>query len=140
MRIKSNVMSVVYAGRDLLGVGGYIEAEGYGWSENYTTSTEDLLNAESPELVTNKNARGEMQLPVCVDFDSEIAAFTYALSARAHARANQTGKLTVAVGSSLNEWQAGVNSLNAEFRYVGSGNLSRVRLTLTYSFVLGGNA
>lgn len=140
MRLRSNIISVVYADRDLLEVDGYIAAEGYGWSESYTTSAEDLLDSEFPELVSHQNARGEMQLPICVDFKSEIAAFTYAMEARAHARANQTGKLTIAVGSSLNEWQAGVNSLNAEFRYIGSNESSRVRLTLTYSFILGGSS
>lgn len=138
MRLKSNIISVVYADRNLLDVGGFLAAEGYGWSESYTTSAEDLLASEAPELVSHQNARGEMQLPVCIDFESEIAAFTYSMEARAHARANQTGKLTIAVGSSLNEWQAGLNGLNAEFRYVGSEGGSRVRLTLTYSFVLGG--
>ena len=137
MRLKSNVMSVVYAGRDLLGVGGYIEADSYGWSENYTTVAEDLLNAEAPELVTNKNARGEMQLPVCIDFDTETAAYAYSMAARNHALANQTGELSVAVGECLTTWQAGISSVAADFRYVGAGNLSRVRLRLTYSFILG---
>jgi hypothetical protein len=133
MRIKSNIISVTYADRDILLPGGHIAADSYGWSRNFTTTAEQLLDASSALVRSYGNAQGEFPLPICADFDSEPEAIQAAVEATKHAELYTTGTLRLAVGDKLIEWQAGVQNLSVLIQYMPSS----IRLTLTYNFTLG---
>lgn len=140
MRLQSRIISIEYAGQSILSPGQYLAAETYGGSDSFTTQAEELLTADAVTVRDYGNRRGEMQLPVCEDFRSETEAFAAAMSMRSFVRSHQTGTLKIAIGSELDECEAGVQSFNWEIRYTGSGTGSRVRLTMTFNFILGGSS
>lgn len=136
-RLTSKIITVTYAGRDILTPGGRLNAESYGGSRSFTTTTEPLLNASAVEVREYGNVQGSMTLPICIDCASEPEAIMKAMDAVAHAEQHAVGTLSFKVGEMENKWQAGIQSLEWSCQYVGYGDSSRVRLTLTYSFTLG---
>ena len=138
MRIKSNIIPASYAEQDILAPGQYIAADSYGFSRNYTTAAEPIVDAAAPVIRSHGNAQGSLRLPVCVDLESEPAALAEAMRRTAFVEDNPVGTLILTVGEPNGEmcvssWQAGVNSIDVSIAYSGKG----VRLTFTYEFVLG---
>ena len=137
MRLKNNDITIVYAGRVLFQPGDYLEAESYGSSRSFTTTAEEVVNGEAPAIRSYGNARGDERLPICRDYRSEADALAAQLEETMFVEANQTGLLQKMVGSTVGAWQAGITSVEHSVKYVGAGDSSRVRLTTTYSFILG---
>lgn len=140
MRLKSNIIRVNYAGRDILAPGGYLAAESYGGSRAFTTTAESLLEAASPAVRSYGNAQGNMSVPICQDFPSEPEALEAAFAAEDYVERHQEGVLSVTIGDKTRKWNAGITSFNWSINYAWSSTENSkgcVRLTLSYEFVLG---
>lgn len=137
MRIKSNVISASYAERVILSPGQYISGDSYELNRSFTTTAESIIGAAAPEIHSFGNASGELSFSVAQDFDAEDVAIAVALETTDFLEANPQGNLAFAVGSAARTWKAGVQRINSKIQYIGYEDSSRVRLTLTYNFVLG---
>lgn len=140
MRIRSNIITASYAEQDILAPGQYIAADSYGFSRNYTTAAEPIVDAAAPVIRSHGNAQGSITLPVCVDVESEPAALAEAMRRIAFVESHPVGDLTLTIGEQgaeicIASWQAGVSAVSSSIAYSGRG----VRLTVTYEFVLGQN-
>lgn len=136
MRIKSNVTTIEYAGEVLLQPGGHLNGQNYGGSRNFTTTAEDVVDAASPVIRSYGNAQGSMNFDVCIDFGSEDEAITEAMTRTHHLETHQSGVFKLKVGATVNAWQAGIQSSDWSISYT----VDTVRLTFSYSFVLGATA
>lgn len=134
MRIKSKIITIEYAGQALLAPGEHISGQDYGGSRSFSTTAEDILNADTPTVRAYGNAQGSKTFDVCLDFSTEDEAIAEALTRLDFLEAHQTGTLTLTVGTVSRSWQAGVQSADWRISYTPDS----VRLTLSYSFVLGG--
>ena len=136
MRIKSNVITIEYADEVLLQPGGHINGQDYGGSRNFTTTAEDVIDADSPVIRAYGNAQGNMNFDICVDFGSEDEAITEAMTRMHHLETHQSGVFKLKVGDTVNAWQAGIQSTDWRISYT----VDSVRLTFSYSFILGATA
>ena len=137
MRIKSYIISASYAERVILSPGQYFSGESYVLNRSFTTTSESIIGAAAPEIHSYGNASGEFSISVEQDFNDEDVAVATALEMIDFLEANQQGNLAFAVGSSARTWKAGVQRIDSKIQYIGHGVSSRVRLTLTYNFILG---
>ena len=137
MRIKSYIISASYAERVILSPGQYFSGESYVLNRSFTTTAESIIGAAAPEIHSFGNASGELNLSVEQDFNDEAEAVATALEMIDFLEANQQGNLAFAVGSSARTWKAGVQRIDSKIQYIGHSVSSRVRLTLTYRFILG---
>ena len=140
MRLKSKIIRINYADRDILSPGGHLAAENYGGSRAFTTTAESLLEAASPAVRAYGNAQGSMSVPICQDFASEPEALEAAFAAEEHAEAHQEGVLSFTVGDKTRKWSAGVTGFNWSINYAWTSTPNSrgcVRLTLSYEFILG---
>lgn len=133
MRLKSKTITVEYAGQRILEPGEHISGQDYGGSRSFTTTSDDILDAGSPEIRAFGNAQGSKELEVCIDFDNEGEAVAEAMTRLDHCERNQTGVLTFTVGSFTRSWQAGVSGFDWRVSYTPDS----VRLNVSYSFILG---
>lgn len=136
MRIKSNVITIEYAGEVLLQPGGHLNGQDYGGSRSFTTTAEDVVDAASPVIRAYGNAQGNMNFDVCVDFGSEDEAITEAMTRMQHLETHQSGVFKLKVGDTVNAWQAGIQSTDWRISYM----VDSVRLTFSYRFILGATA
>lgn len=136
MRIKSNVITIEYAGEVLLQPGGHLNGQDYGGSRSFTSTAEDVVDAENPVIRAYGNAQGSMNFDVCIDFGSEDEAITEAMTRMHHLETNQSGIFKLKVGDTVNAWQAGIQSADWSISYT----VDTVRLTFSYSFILGASA
>lgn len=133
MRIKSNVITIEYAGEVLLQPGGHINGQSYGGSRNFTTTAEDVVDAENPIIRSYGNAQGGMNFDVCIDFEDEGEAVAEAMQRVKHLEEHQTGVFSLTVGASQQRYEAGITSADWAISYM----VDTVRLTISYSFTLG---
>jgi hypothetical protein len=136
MRIKSNIITIEYAGAMILQPGGHINGQEYGGSRSYSTTAEDVVDAATPTIRAYGNAQGSMNFDVCVDFESEGEAVAEAMQRMQHLDKNQTGDFTLTVGESVQRYAAGIQSADWTISYT----VDTVRLTFSYSFILGASA
>lgn len=136
MRIKSNVITIEYAGEVLLQPGGHLNGQDYGGSRSFTSTAEDVVDAENPVIRSYGNAQGSMNFDVCIDFGSEDEAITEAMTRMHHLETHQSGVFNLKVGDTVNAWQAGIQSADWSISYT----VDTVRLTFSYSFILGASA
>lgn len=133
MRLKSNSITIEYAGQVILSPGGHINGQDYGGSRSFTTSAASILDAANPEIRAFGNAQGSQELQICVDFEKEDDALAEAMARVDHCETNQTGLFTLTIGDYSRSWKAGITSIDWRLSYTPD----RVRLALAYSFTLG---
>lgn len=133
MRIQSKNTTVVYAGQEILGPGQCIDAADYGFGRDFTTRAEPVILAEAPVIMASGNAQGAFNLPVCIDFASDDAAFKEALQRTAFVEENQTGELELTIDEVAQKWEAGIQRIDGKITHLPNC----VRLTVTYDFLLG---
>lgn len=133
MRLQSKNTTAIYAGQEILGPGQCIDATDYGFGRDFTTRAEPVIRAAAPVIMASGNAQGTFNLPVCIDFASEDAAFKEALQRTAFAEENQTGKLELTIDEVAQKWEAGIQRIDCKLIHLPNC----VRLTVTYDFLLG---
>lgn len=116
--------------------GGHINGREYGGSRSYSTTAEDVVDAATPVIRAYGNAQGSMNFDVCVDFESEGEAVAEAMQRMQHLDEHQTGDFTLTVGESVQRYAAGIQSADWSISYT----VDTVRLTFSYSFILGASA
>lgn len=133
MRLKSNIITIVYAGEEILAPGEHIFGQEYGGSRSFTTSADSILEAGSPEIRAFGNAQGIITVNVSLDFQAEDAALDEAMRRLDFAETHQTGELKLTIGSKSRSWLAGIDSIDWQQSYMPDC----VRLVVSYSFILG---
>lgn len=135
-RFRSKEISIYYAGSKLYD--GYDEtqslAELPSISRQYSTSAEQIVDAEAPIIRAYGNAAGGMSVSVLLDFQNEYTAFRHQMAWTNFADSHQTGQLYIDYGNREEHgWEAGLESFEVETVYVPGA----VRLNLRFSFILG---
>lgn len=133
MRIKSNIITIEYAGEVLLQTGGHLNGQNYGGSREFSTTAEKVIDADNPVIRSYGNAQGGMSFETCEDFDSEENAVEQAMLRMSFLERNQSGVFVFTVGESVNAWEAGVQSVDWSVSYM----VDSVRLFFSYNFILG---
>lgn len=133
MRIRSEQTSIKYAGRILVQPGGHFGGDAI--SSSLDTTTEGVALVDSPfvKIQHFKNARAARNFSFVYDFDSAEAAALFLLEVEEHAAANATGMLTITVGDTIRNFNAGLQRLDAELDLA----VDAVRVTVRYSFITG---
>lgn len=134
-RLRTTTISATYAGRKILdpeAQNNTLADTAFEFSRRYTTSEEQILDADSPLIRTHGNAAGNFPLSVCYDFPHESAAYEFLLGLFAFCDSHQKGELTFAAGETAATYTAGLSGVVA--------NISRMpacwRVTANYSFVV----
>lgn len=133
MKIKTKQTSIIYAGRTLVQPGGYFEGDALSDSFSTTTKNVDLVGSTFTSLESYGNAQATRQYSFLFDFDNLEDAVLYKMSAEEHAAENQTGDLSVHVGSISRTYKAGLTQLDSEISLA----VNSIRLILRYSFTTG---
>lgn len=138
-RIKTKQTVAEYAGRIIYDDSSPLQSLSDQWriSRNYSTEATAIIDRAAPEIRAYGNANGSFPLAVNIAYDSEEEAFQNALDWAAFADANQTGILKFKVGDTAQAWKAGLESFEVTPEY---SPFYGVRLTLTFSFILGEEA
>ena len=103
-------------------------------SRQYSTTAEQIVDAENPVIRAYGNAAGAMSVSVLIDFENEYAAFRNQMAWTDFAETHQKGQLYIDFGNRAETgWEAGLESFEVETIYVPGA----VRLNLRFSFILG---
>jgi hypothetical protein len=134
-RFRSETTTIAYAGRVIYdgSAAGQSLVSLPSISRQYTTTAEEIVDAATPTIRAYGNAGGAFPVAVIIEYPSEEAAFDAELGWADFTDANQTGELSVDVGSITRRWRAGVDSLEVEQQF----SADTVRLVLRFGFILG---
>lgn len=134
-RLKSKTLAATYAGRKILdpeAANNSLADIAFEFSRRYTTSEEQIIDADAPLIRTHGNAAGNFPLSVCYDFPTESAAYEFLLDVFAFCDAHQKGDFTFTAGETSATYAAGLSGVVA--------NISRMpacwRVSVNYSFVV----
>jgi hypothetical protein len=131
MRTQSKTTTITYAGRAIVDLGDTLDGESFSGERTYTTTTTPLVMSAAPALDNYGNASGRQEFTVSRDFATFEDLLEYLLEAQNFADDNQTGRLSITVGSVNKTVSAGLASLRYEITLVAS-----FRLALTWDFLL----
>jgi hypothetical protein len=134
----SSGISAYYHGAQILSEDMYLASDIVGLSRQFTTNASQVLDAAAPVIRDYGNAQGAFELGVLEDYPNKAAAMKELLSRTSFAEAHPTGILELRVGAgeemTVSKWRAGLSGVDAQLSIPPNG---KVRLTFTYSFVLG---
>lgn len=133
MRIQSTKTSIEYAGRNLVQPGGFFDGDAISDSLETTAQAVELVSSQFVRMEQHKNARTSSNLSFVQDFDNIEDAVLFKIERQEHATANATGRLTYAVGNITRAYDAALTRLDADISLTPDA----VRVTLTYSFIIG---
>lgn len=133
-RMQSVGISATYAGEVILTEAQYLTSDNVALSRSFTTTSEPLVDAESPAIRAFGNAQGEYELEVQVDYGTKAEAMQALLERADFAEEHPTGVLELSVGGVVRSWQAGLSSVNGRLGVSPGG---KMRLIFAYSFILG---
>ena len=133
MRIQSTETSIEYAGRNLVQPGGFFDGDAISDSLETTAQAVELVSSQFVRMEQHKNARTSSNLSFVQDFDNIEDAVLFKIESQEHATSNATGSLTYTVGSITRAYEAALTRLDADISLTPDA----VRVTLTYSFIIG---
>lgn len=133
MKRQSTTTTIQYAGRTLIQPGGYFVREAVSSSLETTAQGVELVSSPFVRLEQHQNTRANRSYSFVHDFDSVEAAALFQLEAEEHAAANATGMLTITVGDTTRNYNAGLQRVDTELDLA----VDAVRVTLRYSFITG---